>query len=207
VAFGSRIELISAFKKEQHMFETEKDSVRLAAATQAPNDRAQSRANYIKACALGVRHDVPESELGEEFDQLLKMEKVEDIRVDDKEIIVDTGIMFCQDPRTGTVHELGQYQIHIALNQQGWSPDLRFFNKKGPLRCANLGCYTLHAPHVQGEGRPCLGNTSSTFSQLFQTQEYGVAIQVALAFLESVNVDDAWGRNIDRWPEARAVCA
>jgi hypothetical protein len=84
----------------------------------------------------------------------------------------------------------------MALNGAG----MEFKNLAGPIDLGNG--YTMHAPHVNGGGTICLGNVKDQFPELIRNREYAAAVQLAIVFLESVNVDDNWGQCINRFPIA-----
>jgi hypothetical protein len=131
----------------------------------------------------------PERELGKEFDRLLAMRKVRDVEVTHNAIVVHTNMIYCIDPRTNLVHEIGKFQIHL-----NFSGTVQFFNE---IRTGRF-----HAPHVNEAGNPCLGNIRTVMPDLIHQRQLASAAQVAIAFLESVNVNDGWGQHINRWPVA-----
>lgn len=171
----------------------------------ASNDELQKAEEGLRQLLAEVRKSEqevyrlegsPDTALGAEFDSLLRIGKVRDVTVNDNEIIVDTRMMFCRDPRSGLLHRIGEFYIHIPLS----SGSVRFHNKAGPVELG--GGYRMHAPHVNSAGNACLGNTADLFPQLIRERQYASAVQLAIAFLESVNVNDSWGRNISSFPVA-----
>ncbi len=129
-----------------------------------------------------------------EFDSLVKIPKIRDVRVDDGVIKVFTDILYCVDPRSKKRHEIGAFRIHLGLN--------------GTVRWHNLTRRVdgfgrdMHAPHVSSNGEACLGNMSEVVPQLIADYEFAVLAMLAIQFIESVNVDDVSGSRIDRWPVA-----
>ena len=61
----------------------------------------------------------------------------------------------------------------------------------------------MNAPHVDPNGNACMGNTRDLFPALIQKREFASAVQLAIAFVEAVNVADNWGAYITNWPVAR----
>ena len=138
----------------------------------------------------------PEEVLGKEYDSLFKLAKVRNLRVTNESIIVETDMIYCRDPRSKILHQLGEFEIHLPVAGKA----MVILNKAGPTHLG-AGQY-MNAPHVNSAGYPCLGNTNDTFEQLFRERQFASAVQFAIVFLESVNTADAWGRSIDRFPVA-----
>lgn len=134
-----------------------------------------------------------EEQLGREFDSILAVRKVRDVRVTATEMIVETDTIYCIDPRSGFEHEIGRFRFHLQFDG-----GVRFWNTSHQIR--GYSGNVMNAPHVNSEGRPCLGNIRDLMPQLIQDRQFASAVQIAIAFLESVNVDDAWGRGINSWP-------
>jgi hypothetical protein len=139
--------------------------------------------------------NAPEAMFGKEFDDLLRIAKVRSVKVTNSQILVDTNTIFCRNPSTNILHRLGEYTIVLHFNGA-----VQFLNKIGPV---NLGDrIRMHAPHVNAEGNPCLGNTKDQFPELIRGRQYASAVQLAILFLESVNINDNWGRTLARFPVA-----
>ena len=60
----------------------------------------------------------------------------------------------------------------------------------------------MNAPHVDENGNACMGNTKDLFPTLIAKREFASVAELAIAFVESVNLDDNWGKFLDRWPIA-----
>lgn len=137
---------------------------------------------------------LPYKDLGEEFDSILAIPKVTNAKVTEKAIIVSTKTLYCRDSRTNILHEIGPFEISIdPVNASG----IRWHNKSGRSTPHNH-----QAPHVDPSGKACFGNTAETFSLLIGARQYAAAVEVAIAFVESANVDDLWGKRINEWPQA-----
>jgi hypothetical protein len=63
----------------------------------------------------------------------------------------------------------------------------------------------MNAPHVDAEGKACLGNMKEVFSQLLAERQYAAVVEAAIAFVEAANPDDTWGKHIDKWPRANLI--
>ncbi len=134
-------------------------------------------------------------EAGKEFDALLNLEKVIDVKVDGRSIVVTTKTLYCQHPRSGQYHEIGAFDIHIfpGNNSLQW---------KNRTRLIDGGAGVMHAPHVNGEGNACFGNTAELFPKLIADRDFATAAMMAIAFVESVNIEDSWGKHLGNWPVA-----
>lgn len=135
-------------------------------------------------------------ELGREFDELCRVYKVRSVEVKQKSIVIMTDMLYCVDPRSGIRHEIGEFKITIPMD---YSHDVTWLNQ---TRTIKMEGRTMHAPHVSSHGKACYGNTQDLFPMLIKKREYASAVQLAIAFVESVNTSDAWGKGISRFPEA-----
>ncbi|MBP9091246.1 hypothetical protein KBI23_09465 [bacterium] len=135
--------------------------------------------------------------LGEEFDAIMAIPKILDVTVKDNQVIVTTKTLYCKDPRDNVNHEIGPFKIVIPASS---SDGLRWYNQ-GTFSRPN----GMNAPHVDAEGKACLGNMKEVFSQLLSARQYAAVVEAAIAFVEAVNTDDTWGKHIDRWPRANLI--
>jgi len=169
-----------------------------AVAAQALSEETEKRLHDTVRAARKREQEItrlfacPEDQLGLEFDSLLRIKKVKDVQVTETELVVETGTLYCADPRTGRLHEIGKFRIQIPFEQPEW---MRFLNLTRTVS-------GRHAPHVGATGIPCLGTTKDQFPQLIREREFTSVVNLAILFLESVNVNDAWGRYIDEYPVA-----
>lgn len=146
-------------------------------------------AHFEKAKEIG---DKAKEKFAKEFDALVAMPKVTRVMVNEQLIEVHTDTLYCTDPRSKVEHEIGK--MRIVINYEKGS--LLIFNKT-----RQVGSH--HAPHVFSGGSLCAGNIEGTLRELFKSYEYAAIAQVAIQFVESVNVNDGAGQNIDHWPEAK----
>lgn len=135
-------------------------------------------------------------ELGREFDELCRVYKVRSVEVKQRTIVIMTDTLYCVDPRSGKRHEIGEFKITIPMDN---SSQVTWMNQTRTMR---IDGRTMHAPHVSAHGHACFGNTQDLFPMLIKKREFASAVQLAIAFVESVNVSDNWGRGISQWPEA-----
>ncbi len=131
-----------------------------------------------------------EETYGREFDKLSVLPKVVEILVEGGLIKVFTETLYCVDPRTKRKHEIGRFQIDI--------------HPSGKVLWKNLTRTVdgFFAPHVKANGTACLGTMTEMIPDLAGSYEFAALAMVCVQFIESVNVDDDWGRRISMWPVA-----
>lgn len=142
----------------------------------------------------------PEQALGAEFDAILAIKKVLDVEVTKSRIIVKTDTLYCVDPGTGKKHEIGKFEIFIRTSPDNDEQVVRWMNRTRTVTTPAQA--TMHAPHVSANGAACMGNTKGTFPMLVEKREFASVVELAIAFVESVNVADSWGQHIKCWPVA-----
>ena len=135
--------------------------------------------------------------MGAEYDNLLNIPKVKDVRVDGKNIVVITDVLYCRDDRSGRLHEIGAFEILIPFAGDGprW--------KNLTRRVAGYQ-QNQHAPHVWQDGRACLGNTADLFPDLIGKGQFAIAAQLAIEFVQTANTSDPAGKHVHNWPLASA---
>jgi len=135
---------------------------------------------------------------GLEFDKLLSIPQVLEVKIEGNVIKVFTDILYCVDPRTELKHEIGEFRIEITTNDP--RDGIRWFNL---ARKVDTYWIQANAPHVDGNGKACLGNAKYLFPPLIQNCEFAVVAMMAIQFVESVNVGDGAGQYVNRWPFAK----
>ncbi|MFA7337514.1 MAG: hypothetical protein WC028_12065 [Candidatus Obscuribacterales bacterium] len=135
--------------------------------------------------------------LGEEFDAIMAIPKILDVTVKDNQVVVTTKALYCKDSRDNVNHLIGPFKIVIPASS---SDGLRWYNQ-----CTFSRPNGMNAPHVDAEGKACLGNMKEVFSQLLSARQYAAVVEAAIAFVEAANPDDTWGKHIDRWPRANFI--
>jgi hypothetical protein len=144
-------------------------------------------------------YDSPGLELGAEFDQMLKVRKVLDVRVTDTSMTVVTDLICCVNPLTKKTHEIGAFEITFPFDST------KNIHWRNLTRLVNGHEKGFNAPHVNAKGYACLGNVKEAFPKLLANREYSTALQLAIAFLESVDPKDSWGKYIGNWPLAHGA--
>jgi len=134
-------------------------------------------------------------EFGIEYENLMKVKYVKDVKVEGNAIVIFTDILNCRDERTGILHEIGAFRIMLPFT--GTMPSW-----KNLTRTVNGMKAGQHAPHVWPDGTACLGNTADIFPKLFAQRQWSIAAQLAIEFVQAANTSDAAGKYISSWPRA-----
>lgn len=133
-----------------------------------------------------------------EFDAIFEVPKVKDVSVEDGIISVYTETLFAYDPRSRKRHELGNFVIQFLTD--GQSDCVRWYNL---TRRVNAGRSDQHAPHVFTSGRASLHAIKDSLVDLVAELQFAVATQLAIDFIEQVDVDEPDGAMLDKWPEEK----
>ncbi len=135
-------------------------------------------------------------EFGIEYENLMKVKYVKDVKVEGNAIVIYTDILDCKDERTHIMHEIGAFKISLPFT--GSMPSW-----KNLTRTVNGMKAGQHAPHVWPDGTACLGNTADIFPKLFAQRQWSIAAQLAIEFVQAANTSDAAGKHISSWPRSR----
>lgn len=130
-----------------------------------------------------------------EFDAIFDVPKVKDVCVEDGVISVFTETLFAYDNRSRKNHELGAFEIRFYTD--GQADCVRWINL---TRRVHAGRSDQHAPHVFTSGRSSLHAIKDSIIDLVAEQQFAVATQLAIDFIEQVDVDEPDGAMLDRWP-------
>lgn len=130
-----------------------------------------------------------------EFDAIFDVPKVKDVSVEDGIISVYTETLFAYDNRSRKNHELGAYVIQFFTD--GQADCVRWYNQ---TRRVNAGRSDQHAPHVFTSGRSIVHAIKDSIVDLVAELQFAVATQLAIDFIEQVDVDEPDGAYLDRWP-------
>jgi hypothetical protein len=125
-----------------------------------------------------------------EFLKLLEIPEVVDLQVRHDGMTFDTSNIVCTDPLNGRRFSIGEFTITLNLNG-----DVKFANRNNAKR--NDG-YRWDHPHVK-DGHPCWGNIDQAVMQYLVKLEFGAAMVLIIAYLQTVNSTDAYGKNINLW--------
>lgn len=131
---------------------------------------------------------------GLEYDRLVASPKITGVKIEYGVMHVLTDTLLCKDPRDEKIHEIGKFdiEIHIENSQIRWHNLTRQVNVGGRGR--------INAPHVNPDGGACLGSLNEILPELFAKYEFAALASMAIQFIENVNTDDNWGKDIDKFP-------
>lgn len=160
----------------------------------------QLRALQQQLPALQAALGTADEKYGREFDKLLAHPKVVEMEIQGNMLKVLTEVLYCTDPGTKLLHEIGAFRIEINTE----SGSVHWFNLTRRVHGMENN---MQAPHVFNRGHACLGNTSETFPTLIAAHEYAAVTAIAIQFVESVNTNDGAGRHIAKWPVAKMAPA
>ncbi|MDR2541616.1 MAG: hypothetical protein LBD11_07885 [Candidatus Peribacteria bacterium] len=141
--------------------------------------------------------------LGQEFENLFFAPNILDVTFREDEVLeVYTDTLYCTDPRTNILHEIGRFKIVFDKKQirEDNHKEVLWFNQTQKVRAWDERL--MMAPHVFSDGHACLGNMEKAFADLLSNREYFAAMLMAIKFIESVNVSDIAGKCINHWPQA-----
>jgi len=133
----------------------------------------------------------------QEFDNIVNLDKVEDLKIEGEKLFVYTKTMYTYDEK-GAKYHTGKFRIEI----NPFNTSIKFFGDT-PRR----SYWTDHDPHphVNGDtGNACLGNVESTIAELCSQKQLYALVTICLDFIESVNTNDAAGINIVNWDRVDA---
>jgi len=146
-----------------------------------------------RSCGLGV---IDREVFLSEFDALVEVPRVKDVRVEDGSISVYTEMLFAEDPRSGLRHELGEFLIQFLTD--GQADCVRWYNL---TRRVNAGRDAQQAPQVFNSGRSGLHIIKDSLVDLVSEMQFAVAAGLAIDFIEQVDVDEPDGAQLDKWPQ------
>lgn len=131
-----------------------------------------------------------------EFNRLFEIEGVESVLAKEDKLIVNTyNIYISTRNKEGQdfTFDIGKFRIEIYFN--GDRGGILFFNttRKGKGGYNN---YNIHHPHVNAVGEPCLGNIKEMIGQLIAEYQFAAIVNLAIQYLETVNLDDQAGSEI-----------
>lgn len=115
------------------------------------------------------------------------------IEFDNMKAVVQTKPLLAYDPRTEAQHLIGR--MRISIDMRGGSV---IFRNLDDLTHGFEG--DMQAPHVFHSGHACPGNFAEMQVDLMQRYDWVTLIQMAIAFIETANTNDAAGKYVHRWP-------
>ena len=125
-----------------------------------------------------------------EFAKLLEIPEVVDLEVRADGLKFETSNIICTDPLNGRSFSIGEFSI--TLNMSG---DVKFINRNNSKTSDG---FRWDHPHVK-DNNPCWGNIDQAVVQYLAKLEFGAAMVLIIAYLQTVNSTDAFGKNINLW--------
>jgi hypothetical protein len=174
---------------------------------QKEKEKIQEKEHQISLLLQRVQGDLSSDLelLAQEFDNLFFAPQVLDITFYENEVLeVYTDTLYCTDPRTNILHEIGRFKIVFDKRRIGEGDDehpkeVLWYNQTQKIEGCNSN---MMAPHIFSSGTACIGNMMREFAGFLRNREYFVATLMAIKFVESVNVNDDAGKYINNWPRA-----
>lgn len=148
--------------------------------------------DYLREKLKSLSPDV----MKKEVESIGNLEHVESVTFNADELVVKTDLLCCAHPETGVVYEIGEFLITIPLKRS--VTEITWTNL---TRKVNGITKTQHAPHVFNEtGTACLGSAQPIMADLKSKFELRALIAICIQFIESVNIADAAGKYLIRFP-------
>jgi archaellum component FlaC len=136
----------------------------------------------------------------EEINSINTLEHVESVIMSSESIVVKTDVLCCTHPVTGTIYEIGEFRITIPLKES--VTNIKWINL---TRTIDGITNTQYAPHVFNEsGTACLGSAQPIMADLKAKYEIKALIAICIQFIESVNITDAAGKYLTKFPVYKA---
>jgi len=154
----------------------------------------ESMATYREINLGGIN---VEDQVTESLTKLANMDKVEKIELTNHgDLLVFTEPLFCipRKNKPSDIRDIGKFKIKITINQRYSNTTIHYTNLT-----RKIGNH--HAPHIPGHGAPCWGEASAMLKKLYESFMIPEMVVILIQFVESVNLRDAWGRTIDKWPQ------
>jgi len=178
--------------------ELQRDYERAKAEADAASKAAVVAANKMRMCKMKLDSFKPDESLSNHqkmvdmwFDSVKNDARVLFAGYLNNEVHVYTRTMFVENK--GDHHEIGRFRITINVNNGS-------VNFRNLTRRVNGYNNAMHAPHIFADGHACLGNAAKALESAAAQGNIGQLINIALAFIESVNTADPAGAKIGNWP-------
>ena len=137
---------------------------------------------------------------GLEFDRIIEHPSIENIEFTDTTIQVFTKNIYIK--HKSLVYDIGKFCI--KLNVDYYSGDYRTYDAVIFLNLTRHIQRYQH-PHIDSDGRPCLGNIQECLPSMIGAKQFTAAINVAIQYLKSYSENDS-GRpyiSLTEWPLKR----
>ncbi len=133
-----------------------------------------------------------------QYERLTNINNVTKVRIPEPEkLLIYTNELYCTDPRTNKIHEIGKFKITIDV--KGREGGIKWKNMSRLVKNA-YSCDGMQAPHVYADGHACLGNIEEAIAEYLGKYDFYTLVILAIKFIESCNVSDSAGTHINKWP-------
>lgn len=137
---------------------------------------------------FGETIKVTNDDIVKKMEEIARIESVRKCLFIGNKLLVETAPIKCETKNA--THLIGRLQIHINLTNFSITFDnLDLVYDRKP------------APHVFGDGHPCLGNISADIPKLLGSYELSAAVALLIGFLQQANTADPEGRKVAYWPQ------
>jgi hypothetical protein len=140
-----------------------------------------------------------EKEYYENYQLANDIDRVASIIINDNGVVtVNTKEIYVKDERNGKWHEIGTFAITIGMHSVKYnvSETINIKNTKYGSSICNQ-----QAPHVFQSGNMCHGNIVSMMVDAYSHKNLYEMVTLLIMFLSAANTADAFGSNVDQWPE------
>ncbi len=129
--------------------------------------------------------------LKEQLSEVYKVNKIKSISYIAPHLIFETNFLHFLNPDTNVLHQLGEMTIKVDINT------FHFSFKNNSMRYLQI----YDHPHI-ANGTVCFGNFGVGLPELLMEGQVYTFIDLVVAFLETCNPKDEWGKNAIYWPVA-----
>ncbi len=158
----------------------------------------------IQASVLASRREFLQSteltreQLEAEFLAITSIDKVTRVQISDGCILVHTQMLQATNPRTGKLHDIGEFLIVVHLD--GSHETVQWFNKTQRIDGVRQG---MHAPRIYADGTACATELKEIFASLIANFEIAPVVQMAIEFVESADAQNELDKKLENWPRHR----
>ena len=167
-------------------------SIRKEVAVKIQASVLASRREFLQSTELTREH------LEAEFLAITAVDKVARVQISDGCLLVHTEMLQATNPRTGKLHDIGEFLIVIHLD--GSHETVQWFNKT----CRIDGVrQAMQAPRIYADGTACATELKEIFASLIANFEIAPVVQMAIEFVESADAQNELDKKLENWPRYR----
>lgn len=150
----------------------------------------------VAFCATPLSEEVLAARFSSQFEELLQLPNVKDVRVTRQALLVYTDTLYATARDTGSRHELGRFLIVVEFD--GKNSGIRWFNATRRVDAIRAG---MNAPNVYEDGTAYQDAMLATFYELIARLQLASLVDMAIQYLEEVPNDET-ATLINKWPLA-----